>query len=127
MMKTTILALPFLFLLSGCIMGPDGNSFISKPDSIERQSNLMLNTGAYINQCYEHGFYDQETHDDMLKGWINSKIKETGEKPVITNFNQSVDFDGCDYLINNFDNYRVIPHIDSKGKIRRAIKKESKN
>lgn len=125
MSKTTLFALPFLFLLSGCIMGPDGNSFISEPDSIERQSNLMLNTGAYINQCYENGFYDQETHDDMLNGWINSKIKETGKNPVITTFNQSVDFDGCNYLIMNFDNYRVIPHIDSKGRIRSAIKKEN--
>lgn len=123
---TAFILLPLVFILSGCYphIGPDGNAAIPVPTSIEEHNNLELNTGGYINQCYEKGFYDAETHDDMLNGWTKSQVKLTGKKPVITSFEQSVDYRGCEYFLMNFDNYGLIPHIDSKGKIREVIRKK---
>jgi len=54
----------------------------------------------------------------MLKGWIKLQIKQTGKKPVITSVEQSVDYPGCEYFMMNFDNYGLIPHLDSKGNTR---------
>lgn len=116
--------IPLTLILSGCYphIGPDGNAAIPIPSSIKKQNSQTLNTGAYINQCYEKGFFDKETHDDMLNGWVKLQVKQTGKKPIITSFDQSVDHQGCEYLIMNFDNYGLIPHIDSKGKIREILK-----
>ncbi len=120
--------IPLMFILSGCYphIGPDGNAAIPAPSSIQKQNNQTLNTGSYINQCYEKGFYDKETHDDMLKGWIKLQIKQTGKKPVITSVEQSVDYHGCEYFMMNFDNYGLIPHLDSKGKTREIKKKDKR-
>lgn len=116
--------IPLILMLSGCYphIGPDGNAAIPMPASIEKQNSLTLNTGAYINQCYEKGFFDKESHDDMLSGWIKFQVKKTGKKPVITSFEQSVDDQGCEYLMMNFDNYGLIPHLDSKGRVREIVR-----
>lgn len=107
--KFCTIFIPLILILSGCYphIGPDGNANIPTPTTLKHQNHLAFNMGAYINQCYEKGFYDKETHDDMLNGYIQSFVKKTGKKPVITSFRQSVDYQGCEYFIMNFNNYRL--------------------
>lgn len=119
-----IITMPLIFILSGCYphIGPDGNAAIPLPSSIQNKNDKAFDTSAYINQCYEKGFYDKETHNDMLKGLTSLQAKQTGKKLLTSPLEQPADYQGCEFFIMNFDNYDLIPHLDSKGRVRETIK-----
>lgn len=111
-----IYVLPIVLVLTSCLpplYATGGyNNLPGSYDVAYIIQPITFNVGAFINQCWRSKYYSDELHDTMLSAYLAEHEKLTGVKPVVTDYEQYVDYSICKRLVYNFVNPGYIPSVN---------------